>query len=349
MTQQDLDKLMRENEKLKKSLEKEKFFSNLLDKELKEAKAEVESRSPAEFYPQRRGVSRGAFNLVLILFLGATAFLAYTLYYNKQYNLFPEAGSLSGTPNAEEGVDADQVGLPNSGGNGAAVNSSASDNNATALPGANADNRNSSAGKLKDSVPNIIGAGRNGSETTASRTGTNNSNNTSSSAPSGNTSSAAVPRTEQPVSRTENTAARRTQGERAQTQTQTRPAQTGTNRNEESGSTNATGSNSTSTNTTGSTTTGANTTGSNAGVPVTPPPAPAESRPVVGKYKVTSKANFYNSPDENTLKGSFIRQSSNRVVDALEDRNGFIYVVYTNDLGYTTRGWLSKKDLTKVD
>src|SRR5690606_37628002 len=35
-----------------------------------------------------------------------------------------------------------------------------------------------------------------------------------------------------------------------------------------------------------------------------------DTRPVIGRYRVTSKANFYDSPDENTLRNAFIRQSN---------------------------------------
>src|SRR5690606_10686201 len=83
--------------------------------------------------------------------------------------------------------------------------------------------------------------------------------------------------------------------------------------------------------------------------PVTPPPPPVVNRPVIGRYHVSSKANFYDSPDENTLRNVFIAQGSDKMVSALEDRNGFIYVEYRNDRGFTTRGWLSKRDLTKAE
>jgi hypothetical protein len=72
-----------------------------------------------------------------------------------------------------------------------------------------------------------------------------------------------------------------------------------------------------------------------------------ETKTVVGRYRIASKANFYNAPDENTMRSTFISESSNKVVSALEDKNGFIFVEYTNNLGFTSKGWLSKKDLTK--
>lgn len=79
------------------------------------------------------------------------------------------------------------------------------------------------------------------------------------------------------------------------------------------------------------------------------PSEPVDTRPVIARYQVTSKANFYNAADENTMKGTFISPGVDKVVGALEEKNGFIYVVYTNDLGYTSKGWLSVKDLSKMD
>lgn len=79
------------------------------------------------------------------------------------------------------------------------------------------------------------------------------------------------------------------------------------------------------------------------------PAEPVDTRPVIARYRVTSKANFYNAADENTMKGTFISPGIDKVVGALEEKNGFIYVVYTNDLGYTSKGWLSIKDLSKME
>ncbi len=49
-------------------------------------------------------------------------------------------------------------------------------------------------------------------------------------------------------------------------------------------------------------------------------PSVEDPRPVIGKYKVTSKANFYNSPDENTLRSTFISQGDNKIVEAREEK-----------------------------
>jgi eukaryotic-like serine/threonine-protein kinase len=35
------------------------------------------------------------------------------------------------------------------------------------------------------------------------------------------------------------------------------------------------------------------------------------------------------------------------VLHPLKEENDFVYVVYTNDEGQTTKGWLRKKDLLK--
>lgn len=63
-----------------------------------------------------------------------------------------------------------------------------------------------------------------------------------------------------------------------------------------------------------------------------------------GKYAVLSKAYFYNSPDETTRRPAFINKW-NKAVTASDEMNGFIYVVYKNEEGVTTRGWLRKADL----
>ncbi len=67
------------------------------------------------------------------------------------------------------------------------------------------------------------------------------------------------------------------------------------------------------------------------------------------RYKVISKAYFYDQPNEGTRRRAFINHWNNSYADikALEEKDGFIYVVFTNHLNQTSRGWLRKKDLTK--
>jgi len=70
----------------------------------------------------------------------------------------------------------------------------------------------------------------------------------------------------------------------------------------------------------------------------------------VGKYKLASRrVYFHNEPDESTRRNAFIVHWNNATLTALEEKNGFIYVVFTNHLGQTSKGWLPKKDLKLVD
>lgn len=64
-------------------------------------------------------------------------------------------------------------------------------------------------------------------------------------------------------------------------------------------------------------------------------------------YKVISKAFFHNSPDESTRREAFINHWNKAILTPIEEQNGFIYVIYTNNLGQTSKGWLRKKDLIK--
>jgi serine/threonine protein kinase len=54
---------------------------------------------------------------------------------------------------------------------------------------------------------------------------------------------------------------------------------------------------------------------------------------------------FHNKPDESTRRKAFINHWNNARLTALNDENGFIYVIYTNEEGETSKGWLNKKDL----
>jgi serine/threonine-protein kinase len=67
------------------------------------------------------------------------------------------------------------------------------------------------------------------------------------------------------------------------------------------------------------------------------------------QYKVRSKAYFHNEPDENTRRNAFIVHWNNAVLKPLEVKNDFVYIVFTNHLGQTSRGWLRVKDLVKVE
>lgn len=262
-SQQDAEKLARENEKLKKNLEKEKFFNKLLDQELKEAKADASGRLPAEFQHGRRGASAGAFYTVLFLALAMAGFIAYTLYYNKQYDLFQKTTAVSEPVNVPTTPTEPQT----------------EQNNDFSSPAPKELKPEPEAPKptVKETPPVV------------------SNQNTK-------------PATKKPTVTQQNPTPPPPRGEETAEDETTDPAATE------------------------STT-----------------PAEPVQRPVIGHYRVSSKANFYNAPDENTLRSTYISAGNNKTVNALDDKNGFIYVEYTNELGLVSRGWLSKTDLTRID
>jgi eukaryotic-like serine/threonine-protein kinase len=95
--------------------------------------------------------------------------------------------------------------------------------------------------------------------------------------------------------------------------------------------------------------------------PVTQPPpaqdpmvfdtASASTTPnaALGKYTVRSRAYFHNQPDESTRREAFIVHWNNAILQPTDERNGFIYVIFTNEAGQTSKGWLKKSDLDKVE
>jgi serine/threonine-protein kinase len=80
---------------------------------------------------------------------------------------------------------------------------------------------------------------------------------------------------------------------------------------------------------------------------------PAEVEPEkkaisVGKYKARSIAYFHDEPDETTRRNAFINQW-NKSFNAINEQNGFIYVIFTNEEGQVSKGWLRKKDLIRLN
>ncbi|MFL5774252.1 MAG: protein kinase domain-containing protein [Flavisolibacter sp.] len=69
----------------------------------------------------------------------------------------------------------------------------------------------------------------------------------------------------------------------------------------------------------------------------------------LGAYRVVGKAYFYNSPDETTRRNAFIVHWNNAILHPIEEQKNFIYIVYTNNEGQTSKGWLRKKDIVRVD
>lgn len=69
----------------------------------------------------------------------------------------------------------------------------------------------------------------------------------------------------------------------------------------------------------------------------------------LGSYRVLSKAHFFNRPDESTERNAFIVHWNNAVLKPIKEENDFLYIVFTNIWGQTSKGWLRKKDLVRVD
>ena len=69
----------------------------------------------------------------------------------------------------------------------------------------------------------------------------------------------------------------------------------------------------------------------------------------LGKYKVRSKAHFYNAPDEAAKRDAFIVHWNNAVLHPIKEENNFIYIVFTNFKGQTSKGWLRKKDIIEAE
>ena len=67
------------------------------------------------------------------------------------------------------------------------------------------------------------------------------------------------------------------------------------------------------------------------------------------KYKVINKAWFHNEPDSAKTKSLYIMPRKGVVVTSQKEESGFVYVVYVNNKGESTHGWLDKKDLQAVD
>ena len=77
------------------------------------------------------------------------------------------------------------------------------------------------------------------------------------------------------------------------------------------------------------------------------PPAPKPKS--VGLYTVNDKAYFHNEPNESSRRNAFVNRWNNAILAALNEENNFIYVVYTNKEGETSKGWLRKSDLSRIN
>ncbi|HZH94681.1 MAG TPA: hypothetical protein VEY06_02305, partial [Flavisolibacter sp.] len=67
------------------------------------------------------------------------------------------------------------------------------------------------------------------------------------------------------------------------------------------------------------------------------------------RYRVKSRAYFHNEPDESTRRNAFIVHWNKAILSPLNVENDFVYIVFTNHLGQTSKGWLRLQDLVKVE
>lgn len=63
------------------------------------------------------------------------------------------------------------------------------------------------------------------------------------------------------------------------------------------------------------------------------------------KYKVAHVAYFHDRPDETSRRNAYLVVNE-EVITALDEQNDFVYVVFTNNNGQTSKGWILKRNLT---
>lgn len=67
------------------------------------------------------------------------------------------------------------------------------------------------------------------------------------------------------------------------------------------------------------------------------------------KYTLSAtRAYFYNEPDEGSKRNNFLAKFNSPELTALDDKNGFIYVVFFTINGQVSKGWLRKRDLRRI-
>ncbi len=77
---------------------------------------------------------------------------------------------------------------------------------------------------------------------------------------------------------------------------------------------------------------------------------PSQYVNVPSQYVVKVKSFFHNKPDTTTRRSTFLLPWNDEygIVAALDKRNGFVYVVFKNRIGRTSKGWILKSDLEPV-
>ena len=69
------------------------------------------------------------------------------------------------------------------------------------------------------------------------------------------------------------------------------------------------------------------------------------------RYKVRTKAFFYNSPDESTKRNTFLLPADGPygIITPLDDQNNFVYIIFVNHAHHTSKGWIRKVDLDLIN
>ncbi len=62
----------------------------------------------------------------------------------------------------------------------------------------------------------------------------------------------------------------------------------------------------------------------------------------------SSRAYFHNQPDPDTRRDAYLTPSD-EVMTAIDEDGDFVYIVFTNDVGQTSKGWVLKRDLRTVE
>ncbi|MEJ7779792.1 MAG: serine/threonine-protein kinase [Daejeonella sp.] len=67
------------------------------------------------------------------------------------------------------------------------------------------------------------------------------------------------------------------------------------------------------------------------------------------KYALSGQqAYFYTEPRSNSRTNNFLAKVNEPELTALDDKNGFIYVIFFTSNGQVTKGWLRKRDLRRI-
>ncbi len=74
-----------------------------------------------------------------------------------------------------------------------------------------------------------------------------------------------------------------------------------------------------------------------------------EPTPRAPKYTLSAnRAYFYEKPEESSRRDNFLAKFNSPELTALDDKNGFIYVVFFTINGQVSKGWLRKRDLRRI-